>query len=415
MKILLVAPMPPQPQAPGAIPLVLYAQLTGLMERHEVTLVTVAGPDPSEWEALDRLQAMGVDVQAIRRSEPHGISRWHRRWRWASSWLKGKIPWRTIWFWEPELQRILNRLLSGRSYDLVIVEDNAMGIYRYDTSTPVIFTEHEVRRPRPINWQARPGSNRLIWAFGEADWLRWRKYQRSVWRRFDCIQVFTPRDAQAVATLAPELANRVRVNPFGIDLPEPISADLEEPGHLLFVGNFTHLPNVDAALWLGNSIMPALRKCYPGVRLTLVGIYPPKPVQALACEDILVTGAVPEIEPYFARAAVVIAPLRTGGGMRMKVLQAMALGKAVVTTSRGADGLKVGDRPPPIIIADDDDSIAEAAASLLVSRKMRCSLGSRARAYAAENFSAKAYARRIEANYVELQSKQPVKKQGQDA
>jgi glycosyltransferase involved in cell wall biosynthesis len=405
MNILLVAPMPPQPQATGAIPLVLYAQLTGLMARHSVTLVTVAGPDQSEWAALDRLQMMGVDVQAVRRSEPHGLARWQRRWRWASTWLKGKIPWRTIWFWEPELQHILNRLFAARSFDLVIVEDNAMGIYQYGTSTPVIFTEHEVRRPRPINWHAGSPSNWLRWAFGEADWQRWRKYQSSVWHRFDRIQVFTLRDAEAVAALTPDLAERVRVNPFGVELPAPLDDSLEEPGTVLFVGNFTHPPNVDAALWLGNEIMPALRKCHPGVRLTLVGIYPPKSVQGLACEDILVTGAVPEIEPYFARAAVVIAPLRIGGGMRMKVLQAMALGKAIVTTPRGADGLMIDGQAPPLVIADSAEQIAEATASLLASCETRRSLGDHARAFVIENFSANAYARRVEATYAELQSK----------
>ena len=405
MKILLVAPMPPQPQAPGAIPLVLYAELIGLMSRHDVSLVTVAGPDRSEWAALDHLQAMGVDVQAVRRSEPRGLAHWRRRWRWSSTWIKGKIPWRTIWFWEPEVQAILRRLLAERSFELVIVEDNAMGIYQYDTTAPVIFTAHEVRRPRPIDRRAGAASNWLRWAFDEADWQRWRTYQSSVWRRFDRIQVFTSRDAQAVVALAPDLAERVRVNPFGIELPAPLGADLEETGHVLFVGNFTHPPNVDAALWLGRSIMPALRKCYPGVRLTLVGIYPPRSVQALACDDILVTGAVPDIEPYFARAAVVIAPLRIGGGMRMKVLQAMALGKAIVTTSRGAEGLIIGDQPLPLIIAEDDEAIAEATASLLASGDTRRSLGHQAHAFVTDNFSAQAYARRIEASYVELQSK----------
>jgi glycosyltransferase involved in cell wall biosynthesis len=409
MKILLVSPMPPQPQAPGAIPLVLYAELVGLMFHHDITLVTVAGPDQSEWAALDHLQTMGVEVQAIRRSEPRGLAHWRRRWRWASTWLKGKIPWRTIWFWEPEVQSILKHLLAERSFDLVIVEDNAMGIYQYETSTPMIFTEHEVRRPRPINWHAGMSSNWLRWAFGEADWRRWRTYQPSVWRRFDRIQVFTPRDAEAVIALAPALAERVCVNPFGIQLPEPLDVDLEEPCHVLFVGNFTHPPNVDAAIWLGNSIMPALRQFCPGVRLTLVGIYPPRSVQALACDDILVTGAVPEIEPYFAQASVVIAPLRIGGGMRMKVLQAMALGKAVVTTSRGADGLLMGGQPPPIIIAEDEKAIAQATASLLASREMRRSLGHRAHAFVTENFSAQAYALRIEASYLELQSKAAIR------
>ena len=303
------------------------------------------------------------------------------------------------------MQRILNRLFAERSFDLVIVEDNAMGIYQYGTATPVIFTEHEVRRPRPVNWRAGSPSNWLRWAFGEADWQRWRKYQRSVWRRFDRIQVFTSRDAEAVAALAPDLAERVRVNPFGVEMPASLDAELEKQGTVLFVGNFTHPPNVDAALWLGNEIMPALRKCYPGVRLVLVGIYPPKSVQALACDDIRVTGAVPEIEPYFARAAVVIAPLRIGGGMRMKVLQALALGKAIVTTPRGADGLKIGEQPLPLITAENAEQIAEATASLLASCETRRSLGCQARAFVIENFSAQAYARRIEATYAELQAK----------
>ena len=91
--------------------------------------------------------------------------------------------------------------------------------------------------------------------------------------------------------------------------------------------------------------------------------------------------------------------------MRMKVLQAMALGKAIVTTSRGADGLMVGDQPPPLMIADDVNAIVEATASLLASGDMRRLLGQQAYAYVAENFSAQAYARRIEASYIELQSK----------
>ncbi len=404
MRILLVTPMPPQAQAPGAIPLVLHAQLTGLLPHHAITLVTVAGPDLSEWAALDRLKAMGIDVQAVRRLEPHGWPRWQRRWRWASTWLRGQYPWRTIWFWEPEVQGILDRFLAERSHDLVIVEDNAMGIYDYNTHRPVIFTEHEVRRPRSINWQIGPLANGPRWILGELDWSRWRKYQSSVWHRFDRLQVFTQRDAEAVVALAPDLAAKVRVNPFGIDLPAPINRRLEEEGNVLFVGNFTHAPNVDAALWLGHEIMPLLRAHCPGARLTLVGIYPPKAVQALACDDIVVTGPVPKIEPYFERAAVVIAPLRIGGGMRMKVLQAMALGKAVVTTPRGADGLRIDGQSPPLIVAESAQEIASTLASLLDCSEARQSLGRRARAFVAEHFSAQAYARRIEAIHTELRT-----------
>jgi glycosyltransferase involved in cell wall biosynthesis len=403
MKILMVTPMPPQRQPTNAVPLVLHAQLTGLVSRHEMTLVTVAGPDPAEWHALEQLRASGVDVQAIWRTEPYGIRRWGRRWRLASAWLRGKYPWRTIWFWEPGVQQILDRLLAEQRFDLIHIDDNAVGIYRCRTNTPTIFTEHEVRRPRPIDWHFGSKPNWIRWALSEADWHRWRRYQPAVWRRFDRIQVFTPRDAAAIRAIVPELAGRVRVNPFGIEIPAAADPSREENGAVAFAGGFSHQPNVDAALWLGNEIIPLLRARCPGIRLFLVGSYPPEPVQALACTDIIVTGRVPEIEPFLERAAVILAPLRIGGGMRMKVLQGMALGKAVVTTPLGAEGLAIAGCQPPLVVAEDAKEIASAAAALLASPEARRSLGRRARTFVAEHYSPLAYARRLEAIYAELQ------------
>lgn len=402
MRVLFASPMPPQPQAPGAIPLVLHAQLAGLKGTHQITLVTVAGPDPAEWVALDQLRTEGIDVQAVKRAEPQGRARWQRRWRFATTWLGGFYPWRTIWFWEPEIQRILDRLLAENRFDLVQIEDNAMGIYRFHTQLPTLFTEHEVRRPRPVDWQRWSQPNVIRWGLREADWQRWPRYQRSVWRQFDRIQTFTPRDAESVRALMPELSDRVRVNPFGVDVPSAADPALEERDTLIFVGNYTHPPNVDAALWLGHEIMPRLRAARPGVRLLLVGIYPPLAVQALACEDIVVTGPVPQIEPWLARAAVVVAPARIGGGQRMKVLYAMASGKAVVTTSRGIDGLAFDGQHLPVVVADDVESMVEATKALLASPDARRDLGRQARTSVMEHYSVAAYARRLEAAYREL-------------
>lgn len=134
---------------------------------------------------------------------------------------------------------------------------------------------------------------------------------------------------------------------------------------MLFTGNFTHPPNVDAALWIGHELMPKLRELRRDVRLTVVGIHPPREVMALAGADIEVTGTVPDVEPYLARTSVVLAPIRIGGGMRMKVLHALAMGKAVVTTSRGADGLEIGGERPPLAVAEDADGLALKTASLL--------------------------------------------------
>jgi glycosyltransferase involved in cell wall biosynthesis len=395
--------MPPQAQGPGAIPRVLFAQISGLTAAgHQVSVVTVAGPDPAEWSAVEQLQETGLEVQAVRRVEPSGWARWKRRWRFASAWLSGRYPWRTVWFWEPGLQQRLDRLLSERAFDLVIVEDNAMGIYKYKTTRPVIFTEHEVRRPRAINWRGlikTPGLQRLL---SEIDWHRWPRYQRNVWRCFKLIQVFTPYDAAGINKIAPELAGRVRVNPFSIDLPAQADPVLEETGTLLFTGNFTHPPNVDAALWLANEIMPLLRQGWPGVRLTLAGSYPPEQVRSLECEDIIVTGYVEQMEPLVERASVIVAPLRIGGGQRMKVLEGMAMGKAVVTTPRGAEGLLVAAEEPPLLIATTGEEFARVTVELLQDRSARLALGQQARAFVVEYFSPAAYARRLEIIYGDL-------------
>jgi polysaccharide biosynthesis protein PslH len=402
MRILLVTPMPPQQKAAGAIPVVLHAQLTGLATRHEVTLVTVAGLEPGEQEAVNSLRRDGIEVHAVRRTKVNGLLRWQRRWVMASAWIKGLYPWRTVWFWEPGLQGILDDLLDEDRFDLVSVEDNSMGIYRYNTNRPKFITEHEVRQERPLNWRGISASNPFQWVFHEQDWSRWQRYQKLVWKQFDGIQVFTRRDAEAICQIAPDLAGRVRVNPFGIQIPPRPDPQKELEGQLLFIGNYTHPPNVDAALWLGREIMPRLRERCPNVHLNLVGIYPPDSVKALACDDICVTGPVPEVEPYLERAAVVVAPVRTGGGMRMKVLQAMASGKAVVTTPVGADGMEIFGGQSSLAVCENTEQIVNTTAELFGNPARRKALGERAREFVMEHYSVQAYARRLEEVFFEL-------------
>ena len=364
-----------------------------------MSIVTVAGPDPAEWAAVDRLIARGVDVHAVRRMIPRGIDRWHRRWRLAGTWLRGREPFRTTWYREAEVQTLLHGLLRHNDFDVVDVEDNAMGIYRYPTTAPVVFNEHEVRRPRPVSLNGWSLRNSLRWAAGEWDWSRWPRYHREVWERFQRIQVFTERDAAALRSIAPHLSARIHVNPFGIEMPEPVDPRMEQAGTVLFSGAFHHPPNRDAALWLTGEIMPRLRKREASVRLVLAGSLPPESVKALATSDVVVAGDVPSIRPFFEQATVVVAPIRTGGGMRMKVLQAMAMGKPVVTTRRGAEGLDFFGESPPLLVADDAKGIADAVAELLNSSERRRELAGRARGFVAQHFSEDAYARRLEAIY----------------
>ena len=405
MKILLVAPMPPSPTAALAVPRVLHAQLVGLGERHDVSLAVVAGPEEPELHAVEELRAAGVDLHAVCRYEPRGFAeRWRRRRRLADCWLRRGWPWRTGWYHDPRLQATVDRLLRERRFDVISVEDNAAAVYRFGNSVPAVFTEHEVRRPRPLRL---PGGPPRAWprgALAELDWRRWPGYHRDTWPRFDLVQVFTGRDAEAVGKIAPSVADRVVVNPFGLVLPDALSASPESSRELVFVGNFTHPPNVDAALWLGNEIMPVLRARGVGARLTVVGPAAPSSVRALADGDVRVTGRVPDVLPYLEAAAVVVAPLRIGGGQRMKVLEALALGRAVVTTSRGADGLEQRGAPP-LVLADTADAFAREIATLLDSPSRRDALAARARAFAVQHHSPRAYAERLEETFAAAQER----------
>jgi glycosyltransferase involved in cell wall biosynthesis len=398
MKILLLVPIPPDADGPGAIPAVLYATLAGLNERHDVTVVTSPGPDASEFAAVDALIRDGYDVRWVPRHTAGGARRWTRRARMASSWLRGRAPWRTTWFHEPRLQAVLDDLLANNQFDVVAVEDNSMACFRLRTSAAVVLTEHEVRRARSLDWHPGRPRHWAAWAFREADWHRWPRYQRSAWRRFDVIQVFTDRDARRLAELAPELRDRVHVNPFGITLVDLSSPVAEYPNAICFVGHFNHPPNADAASWLAREVLPRVRSRVPGARLRIAGAEAPAEVRSLASDHVQITGYQRNVEHFIREAAVVAAPVRIGGGMRMKVLQGMALGKPVVTTTRGIDGLE---RFPgaPVLVADDADGLAAAIVQLLDDRDGRERLGTRARAYVEDHFSPSAYAHRLEAVY----------------
>jgi glycosyltransferase involved in cell wall biosynthesis len=124
-------------------------------------------------------------------------------------------------------------------------------------------------------------------------------------------------------------------------------------------------------------------------------------VLALAGPGVTVAGWVADLRPLVGAAELVLAPVRVGGGMRMKVLEAMAFGKAVVTTPRGAEGLAVDGHAPPLAVASDADGIADVALELLGDPEGRRALGAAARRFVEEHHGSPAYARRLEAVYRE--------------
>jgi glycosyltransferase involved in cell wall biosynthesis len=207
-----------------------------------------------------------------------------------------------------------------------------------------------------------------------------RTYELAAWRQADLCAAVTEDDRRAMLRAVPGLD--VRLLPDGADhLAGPPPGRPEPRPELVFVGNFAYWPNVDGARWLCAEILPRVRERVPAARVLLVGNAPPPEVLALCCGDVEATGCVARVEPYLDRAAVVVSPLRIGGGIKVKVLEALRRGKAVVSTAVGVQGLGP-DVEDAIAVADDPARFADACVRLLLDRGERRRLERRALAFA---------------------------------
>ena len=403
MRILMVTPFLPSSTATAsnAGELVMYRQLELLAVRHQVTLAALCSSNQDSRREIAGLQQLGIDVHAVERRPPVGLDRWKRRPGLAMRWMRGDTPLPVIEFTLPTMQEIINRMVAVTAPDLIQVEYVWMAGYRYPSEVPTLLTEHEVGLVRArddlLATVTGPLLRRL---YASAEWRRWQRYEPLVCRSFTRVQVFTDRDARTLLYHAPDLEARLRVNPFGVDTPTEVGGVIEDQNAVLFVGGFAHPPNVDAALWLAHEIMPLVWREIPHAHLWLVGSNPPEELRTLSSEQITVTGRVPEIESYLQRAAVVVAPLRQGGGMRLKVLQAMAACKAVVTTALGAEGI-AEDNSSPLVIASSAQDLAQRTVELLSSPTKRAELGARAREFTRIRYSWDGYLERLEEIYDE--------------
>lgn len=405
MRILLAVSMVPQADGLGAIPKLLHAQLLGLRERHQVTVVGSYGDLPGQAEAAQELmRASDLSAHfADRRPAAASAQRWRVRAELATTWVGKPWPWRAVSA-TGGVQAMVDRAAAEGPFDVVALEEDLMSVLRLPTETPVVLTEHEAFQASEKGWRAARLRERPEMWMRRRDWRRWPEFRRSAWQRADLVQVYSRGDAEVVISADPALAGRVRVNPFGLVPPPAADPTVESGGTILFTGTFTHLPNREAALWLAREILPAVRARAPEATLRIVGSAPPAEIRGLAGPGIEVVADAPAMEPHLRAAALVVAPVRSGGGMRMKVLEAMARGKAVVTTPLGAEGFTSIDPQPPLAIAESSEDIAEALADLLGDERKRRELGEQAREFTLRHHTPEAWAERLETVYEEART-----------
>ncbi len=228
-----------------------------------------------------------------------------------------------------------------------------------------------------------------------------RHYEGWMYRPFARTVVVSEADRHHLATLEPAL--NLVVIPNGVDLPpERTTNEGSEAPQLLFVGNFAYAPNRDAAFRLAERIFPAIRARHPAAQLWLVGAAPPAEMRALASESIRVTGYVPDVQPYLARATVFVCPLRFGTGIQNKLLEAFAHGLPVVTTSLSVAGIAGVVDGQHVVLADSDAALIEQTLATLAAPAERAARATAAHALVAKCYSWVSVGARYHALYDEI-------------
>jgi glycosyltransferase involved in cell wall biosynthesis len=249
-------------------------------------------------------------------------------------------------------------------------------------------------------WRTDLGRPRL-WhgaLYSLAQTWKLRRFERRLLGAADATVAVSARDAEALREVAPGAA--IAVVPNGVDTDAYRQADpaAVDPALVVFTGKMDFRPNIDAMAWFCREVWPRVRAGRPEARLAIVGRDPAPRVRALAGADVDVTGAVDDVRPHLARAGVVAVPLRVGGGTRLKVLEAMAMGKAIAATDLAVEGLNVRDGAEALL-ADTGPLLAEAVLRLMSDADLRARLGARARARAEGEYAWSALVPAIEALY----------------
>lgn len=391
-RILVLTPFPPDADGDHGGSRAIGQLLGRLAERHELTIVSLRGPADREADSHLRSNARIVDIPTFPRTSL--LERARHRACLRIGVVRG-VPLRVTETASAAFGDAVRRVCSEWSPDIVQIEFDVMGqfVAALDgCDAPCVLVVHE---PGPAG--AREGREPGGGLVRRLDVAAWSRFERSLLGRVQAAVVFTDSDRRSLEPLAG--TTPVLTIPPGVVLNDSGAPEAEHPGRLVFVGNFIHAPNVDAAVRLARDIFPRIRERREDVTLELVGGNPPPAVQALAGSGVTVTGTVPDVAPYLARAAVVVVPLRQGGGMRIKVLDALAAGKATVASGVAVEGLQLG---PAVRVADSDEEFALAVTDLLNDPVERSALGRRARAWAEANLQWDAAVRAYEGLYERL-------------
>lgn len=282
-------------------------------------------------------------------------------------------PYAVSKFTSPRVRELIAEWTEQGRFDVQICDFLAASLNFADPlTTPVVLFQHNVESALWAR-QAHYESNPLKRAVFSLEANKMARYERQAVRRFHHIIAVSDHDKALMSEMTSP--DRITVVPTGVDLShyrdDNVAARSGDVAPLvLFLGSMDWEANIDGVAWFCESIWPRIRAAVPNAKFRVVGRNPNARIKALASDDIEITGTVPSVIEHLRESAVFVVPLRIGGGTRLKIFEAMATGRAVVSTRVGAEGLDVSHNED-LLLEDEPTPFAESVIALLKDADMR--------------------------------------------
>lgn len=316
--------------------------------------------------------------------------------------LATRNPFTVNWASSDLLRGAVQRAVARDKYDIVYFDTISLAQYRsLAAGMPRVLNHHNIEShllERRLGYERHP-LKRFYFGLEAA---KLRRYEASVALDYDAHLVVSALDGERLSGISPGVTTAVVANGVDTDYFRPSGGD-PEPGHLLMVSGMNWFPNRDAVLLMVQRIWPALIRERPQTRLTIVGASPPQPVLDLAARDsrVQVTGFVDDVRPYMEAAEVYLCPMRDGGGTRLKILDALSMGKAIVATTMALEGIAV-EPETHVIVADSPDDFVTQILRVIDDPTLARRLGVAGREFASRNFSWTVIGDRMEAAFAAI-------------
>jgi glycosyltransferase involved in cell wall biosynthesis len=266
------------------------------------------------------------------------------------------------------MNELIQRLIDEHDFDIVHTEFSHTATLVPQSSAIHILDAHNVEYDNFRRMAAKaPDPFRKI--FYQMEYEKFRREEIEVCSRQDALVVTSERDKRLFDKDVPGVLKRVIPNGVDSRFFSPTEGS-EDPAGLVFTGMMGYIPNYDGVEWFIDEILPGILQKRPDTKLTIVGKNPPGRITRRASDHVIVTGTVPDVRPYIDRASVYVVPLRMGGGTRLKITEAMAMHKPIVTTSIGCEGIDVVNGVSALI-ADSPEKFAESVLQLLGDQDLR--------------------------------------------